>query len=393
MIRRDLENILKSYKKFPVIAIMGPRQSGKTTLAREVFSNYQYVNAEALNQREFIQKDPKKFLRLYEDAPGLIIDEFQNVPDLLSYLQVEVDEKNRPGFFVLTGSSNFLMNQSISQSLAGRVGILTLLPFSLNELRSNGLLGSSDETILKGFYPRVYVNDFSPEEFYPSYIHTYVEKDVRQIVNIENLLTFQKFLELCAGRVGQVLNISDLSNSCGISSSTVERWLSVLQASYIIFLLQPYHNNFSKRVIQKPKIYFYDTGIVCSLLGIESIKEIIRTPFKGHLFENMIIADLMKQFYNQGKRSHLYFWRDTNGRIEVDALIKKASEFFALEIKANETPSGHFLDGLKKWSEISKMSLDNNYVIYDGDEEQPRSNGTILGWKDSANIIKDIYSE
>ena len=261
MFKRNLEKILDEYLKFPVVAILGPRQSGKTTLAQNVFKDYVYLSLEDLDTRNLAQDDPKKFLGIHENPRGIIIDEFQNVPDILSYIQLEVDEKDRPGYFILTGSQNFLMNQAISQSLAGRVGILTLPPLTLNELRKNKLLNdeTSDDVIFTGGYPRIYSEKMRPEILYPSYIQSYVERDARTLTNVGDIRSFQRFMQLCAGRIGQQLNLSELASVCGISVSTVQRWISILDASYILFLLQPYFKNFNKRITKSPKIYFFAT--------------------------------------------------------------------------------------------------------------------------------------
>ncbi len=311
MFLRDLEAILEEFKRFPVIAIIGPRQSGKTTLATKKFSNYVYTSLEHLKTRELAEDDPEKFLRLHENEHGIIIDEFQRVPDILSHIQLEVDTKKRPGYFVLTGSQNFLMNQAISQSLAGRVGILTLFPLSLNEMHENNLIPQTvDEVMFNGFYPRLYAEKFPPHQLYPSYIQTYIERDVRQLSNIGDLSTFKKFVKLCAGRIGQLLNFNELANSCGMSVPTIQRWFSILEASYIVFRLHPYANNFNRRIIRHPKLYFYDTGVACSLLDIESPERLAIDRLRGSLFENFIIADLCKHFFNIGMQPRVYFWRD-----------------------------------------------------------------------------------
>ena len=329
---RDIRKTLARFKKFPVIAILGPRQSGKTTFAQTNFKKHQFFSFEDPAIREFAATDPKQFLKEAENKHGVILDEFQYVPQLLHYLQLEVDQQKRAGYFVLTGSHNFLMNQAISQSLAGRVGILTLLALSINELKENKLLHDNvNDYIVQGSYPRLYAEKIAPADLYAAYIHTYIERDVRNLVNVGDLRTFQKFLGLCAGRVGQQLNLTDLAAYCGISSPTAHKWLSILEASYIVFLLQPYYNNFNKRLTRTPKLYFYDTGIVCNLLGITSSKTLALNPFKGSLFENFIISDLAKQFYNTGRRPPLYFWRDKNGRIEVEiCLVSLETQLFPI---------------------------------------------------------------
>ncbi len=390
--RRDLEKPLERFRKFPVVAILGPRQSGKTTLARHFFKGYVFLSFEDPAIREFATTDPKGFLREYENERGLILDEFQYVPQILSYIQLEVDQKKRPGYFVLTGSQNFLANQAITQSLAGRVGILTLLPFSIHELTVNKLLPAhASDLILDGSYPRVYAEQIPPTDLYPSYINTYVERDVRQLINVGDLGTFQKFLSLCAGRVGQLLNLSDIAMNCGISVPTASKWFSLLEASYILFRLQPHFTNFNKRITKTPKLYFYDTGLVCALLQITSQDTLSVSPFRGNLFENLMVSDLYKQFYNQGKRPPLYFWRDRNGTLEIDCIVDKGNLLIPVEIKASETILSTFFRTMIKWNEVSSTDPQNNYLIYAGTEKQTRAHGRILGWKAAGELIKMLY--
>jgi predicted AAA+ superfamily ATPase len=391
LIRREIEDIIDRYKKFPVIAILGPRQSGKTTLAKMVFSDYTFISLEDPILREYARTDPRSFLQHYSQGKGLIIDEFQYVPDLLSYIQLIVDEHKRPGFFVLTGSQNFLINHAISQSLAGRVGILTLLPLSIQELKQNNLLPSHyNRYIVQGSYPRVYAENISYLETYSAYIATYIERDVRLLTNVGNLTTFQTFLTLCAGRIGQLLNLSDIALSCGISVPTATRWLSILEASYIVFRLQPHFTNFNKRLIKTPKLYFYDTGVASHLLSIIDPQAITFSPFKGPLFENMIISDIVKQFYNLGLRPPIYFWRDKNAHTEIDLLIDINQQLTPVEIKASETISSSFFGPITQWNELSQTDPKQNIIIYGGKEGQTRSAGTVLGWESTTNLAKNI---
>lgn len=388
MFKRDLVNTLMRFAKFPVVGLFGPRQSGKTTLVKNVFKNHRYLNFEDPGIRDFATQDPKSFLKQYENQYGIILDEFQYVPQILSYIQIESDEKKRPGYFVLIGSQNFLMNQAITQSLAGRIGILTLLPLSLHELKENDLLPNDvHKLILSGNYPRIYAEHFTTEEFYPSYIHSYVERDIRQLINVENLRKFRKFMQLCAARIGQLLNVSDLAVSCGINERTVESWLSILEASYIIFLLQPHHKNFNKRIIKTPKLYFYDTGLACALLGIKLLEEFSLSSVKGNLFESLIIADFYKQFYNSGSQPSLYFWRDKNGYIEIDCLMDRAGQLTPLEIKSGETISNMFFESLKKWHELAKTNMEDGYIIYGGDLTQNRKIGKVISWQNAGDLI------
>lgn len=388
--KRDLSKKLIRYAKFPVVAILGPRQSGKSTLAKHFFKKHTFLSLEDLELREFAKNDPKGFLKEYENKNGLILDEFQYVPDLLSYIQVEVDTKKRPGYFVLTGSQNFLMNQAISQSLAGRVGILTLLPLSIQEMKSAKLLTNLEDAIYNGGYPRLYAEDFLPQEAYPSYISTYIQKDVRQLINVGDMGIFEKFMSLCAGRVGQELNITDLATQVGVDRRVINQWLSILEASYIIFLLKPYFNNFGKRIIKTPKLYFYDTGIACSLLRLRSAKNLALSPFKGPLFENFIISDLYKQYHNMALQPPLYFWRDLNGRFEVDCIADHGNFLVPIELKSGQTSTSHFFDGLRTWDEMVGPDSKRGYVVYAGDTTQTRSVGSLIGWKAAGQLIKKI---
>ena len=393
-LKRDMEKTLGKYIDFPVIAILGPRQSGKTTLAKQWFDKHIFISFEDHAIREFANSDPRGFLNEYKSEHGIILDEFQYVPQILSYIQLEVDAKNRPSYFVITGSQNFLMNQAITQSLAGRVGILTLLPFSIHELFSNDILPErAFDLILKGSYPRAYTSNIPIQDLYASYIQTYVERDVRQLINVGDLQTFQKFVMLCAGRIGQLLNLTDIAVSCGISSPTATKWLSVLEASYILFRLPTYFNNFNKRLVKTPKLYFYDTGLACKLLSINSTETLLASPFRGPLFENLIIADLNKQFYNKGKTPTTYFWRDANDRVEVDCIIDKGNKLVLIEIKASETISSSFFSAMLKWNQLSDTTFENNYVVYAGETNQKRTHGQIISWSTAGNLIDKLQSK
>ncbi len=388
--KRDISGQLKEFSKFPVVGILGPRQSGKTTLAKHYFKNHTFVNLEDLELRAFAKEDPKKFLSNYENKNGLIIDEFQYVPSLLSYIQIEVDEKRRPGYFVLTGSQNFLMNQAITQSLAGRIGILTLLPLSINEMEKNKLLSDVDSTIVQGSYPRLYLESIIPSSFYPSYIQTYIERDVRQITNVTDLLVFQKFMKLCAARTGQLLNLSEIAMQCGISNKVATNWISVLTSSYIVFLLRPHFTNFNKRIVKAPKLYFYDTGLASSLLELRSEKDIAFSQFRGHLFENLIISDFYKQYFNIAIEPPLYFWRDQNDRVEVDCIISTHNQLIPVEIKSGHTATSDFFEPLKNWSKISGVDPSLGYIVYAGDLSQDRAYGKLISWKKAGNLIQKI---
>jgi hypothetical protein len=389
LIKRTLEaGIKKSAKKMPVIAVLGPRQSGKTTLVKEIFKKHEYISLEDYDNREFAKTDPRGFLDAYAKNDGLILDEVQHVPELLSYVQTWVDNDYKPGFFVVTGSQNFLLNQAVSQTLAGRVSIHTLLPFSITELQQADLLPKkSEEAVFKGFYPPIYARGYDPRKWYADYIKTYVERDVRTLTAVSDLNIFQKFLRLCAGRMGQVVNLTALGNDCGVSYNTVRSWLSILEASYIVYLLQPYHTNFSKRLIKSPKLYFYDTGLACSLLGIEQPEQIVPHYLKGGLFEGMIISDVYKLFYNSDREPKVYFWRDKTGH-EVDCLFEKATEQFAVEIKAGKTIQQDFFINLNWLNQQTSTFNFKNYVVYGGDEDQKRTAAEVLGWKSIFKMMK-----
>lgn len=392
---RTIIETLKRYAKFPIVGVFGPRQSGKTTIVKYVFDKHTYLNFEDPNIRTLAQENPQGFLRQYENQYGVILDEFQYVPEILSYIQIESDLKDRPGYFVLTGSQNFLMNEAVTQSLAGRIGILTLLPLSIHELYGGQRLSQNAyQMIFTGGYPRIYDKEIMPEDLYPSYIQSYLERDVRKLINIESLSTFGRFMALCAGRVGQLLNSVDIAVSCGIDQRTAKKWLSILEASYIIFLLQPYHGNFNKRVTKSPKLYFYDTGLACSLLNIRSAHELMLSSFRGNLFECFIIADIFKQYYNRGARAPIYFWRDLNGRIEVDCLINLGSKLVPIEIKSGETIMSSYFDGLYRWHEVVKTPEQelshNSYVVYGGEYTQDRNKGHIVGWQQAGELVSRL---
>ena len=382
MIARIMTKALKERaKKMPVIAILGPRQSGKTTLAKLTFKNHTYVSLETIKNRTFAQEDPETFLQTHANKNGIILDEIQEVPDLLSYIQGHVDEHNKPGYFVITGSQNFLVNEAITQTLAGRVALFTLLPLSVSEFKKAKLLPTSiDQMLFAGQYPRVYNQKLNPTHWYPDYIRTYVERDVRSIKNVANLTLFQKFIGLCAGRIGQLLNVTSLANDCGVTLLTAKSWLSILEASYIIFLLQPYHQNIGKRLIKTSKLYFYDTGVVCSVLGIESPADLVNHYIRGNLFEAFIVAEIHKQRFNQGLLPRTYFWRDKTGN-EVDCLITSGNAITPIEIKSGQTISSHYFEGLKYWYELQKTEDYTGKVIYTGAENQKRTYANVISWK------------
>jgi uncharacterized protein len=390
MIPRELSKaLIEDSSQFFVIAVLGPRQSGKTTLVKATFPYHQYVSLENTDIRDFASTDPRQFLRKYRNDFGIILDEIQHVPTLLSYIQTIVDEEQKPGSFIITGSQNFLVNEAITQSLAGRVAILTLLPFSISELMHTSLLPDAiDEAIFKGGYPRIYADSLPVHKLYTNYIRTYVERDVRQIRNIENLNTFQRFMRLCAGRIGQLLTISSLANDCGIEHKTAKSWLSLLEASYVIFFLYPYYNNLGKRVIKSPKLYFVDTGIVCSLLRLRSSEEVSNFYMRGSLVENFILADLLKQYHNHDLTPSLYFWKDQTH--EIDCIIDEPKGPIALEVKSGETITSDYFKQITYWSTVTGLPPSHNYVVYTGSDNQIRTQGTVIGWKSVGNLIEDF---
>jgi predicted AAA+ superfamily ATPase len=393
MFKRDLTGkLLQLAQQFPVVALLGPRQSGKTTLAQSTFANYKYVSLEDFDAANFAKTDPRAFLALHHNEHGVIFDEIQNTPELLSYMQTEVDRTQRHGFFVITGSQNFLLNEAISQTLAGRVAILTLLPLSVAELKHAGMLPEDSNTmIFRGAYPRLYAHNLQPADWYPNYIRTYIERDISQLQYVSDLATFQLFMKLCAGRIGQILNVSSLANDCGINLNTANAWLSLLQASYVIFLLQPHFKNFSKRLVKTPKLYFYDTGIASFLLEIESPQQVATHYLRGGLFESYAIAELLKLRYNVGRIPHYYFWRDKIGH-EVDCIIGHGGKLYPVEIKAGKTITQDYFEGLHYWSELAGDEAGRNYCVYAGSESQERTHVSVVKWQDIAQI-NEIFND
>jgi len=360
---------------FRAVAVVGPRQSGKTTLCKLVFPNKPYVSLENPDIWEFSKADPRGFLSQYSN--GAILDEVQKAPHLFSYLQQILDETKKRGLFILSGSNNFLLQENISQTLAGRIGYLQLLPLSLTEIANKYSLPTQFyQTAFKGGYPEILSRKINALDWYPNYINTYLERDVRQLRNISNLSLFLKCLRLCAGRTGQILNMASLGNDCGVDAKTINSWLSILQSSFIIYLLKPYHNNFNKRSIKSPKLYFYDTGLACSLLGIEKYNQISTHALKGALFENLIVIDMLKQRMNNGLPDNLYYWRDKTGN-EVDIVMDTATKLTAIEVKAGETINSDYFKGLDYFNSVSG-GLVKKILVYNGKENQIRRNNTYI---------------
>lgn len=385
MISRIAEKIIKKLvRSFKAVAITGPRQSGKTTLVKTVFNSKSYVSLENPDSRKFALNDPRGFLSNY--PKGAIIDEVQRVPELFSYLQEVLDNSTKKGLFILTGSNNFLLQQSISQTLAGRIGYFYLLPFSLREIETAKIAPPTDEDlILKGFYPPVYDQKIASSDWCVNYIKTYIEKDVRQVKNITDLIVFERFLSLLAGRCGQELNMSALSVEAGVDVKTIQSWIGILESSFIIYLLKPHFKNFNKTIVKRPKVYFYDTAIVCSLLGITSKVHLQSHPLRGALFESMVITEFIKQQTNAGLSNNIYYWRDKTGH-EIDVVIDYAGKLTPIEIKSGKTVHTEFFKNLDYWNKLSGVK--KSIVLYAGKEYQKRSNGIeVYNWREFINTL------
>ncbi len=379
MIERNIAKVIKELMLvYPVIALTGPRQSGKTTLLKSMFKDYRYVSLENPDNRLFAERDPNGFLELYNQK--VIFDEVQRVPSLFSYIQALVDESKIMGQFILSGSQNFSLIKSITQSLAGRVALFKLLPFDFEELQSQNLLPHDYASmIMRGCYPALYDRPIPTTAFYANYIETYVERDLSEILNVKDIRLFRIFLKLCAGRIGQQLNLTNLAKEAGISIPTVKSWLSILESSYIAYQLPPFFNNFNKRLVKSAKLYFYDTGLVSYLLGIKSEKSIQESEFKGALFENMVINEYIKQNYHHNLYHEFYFWRDSNGH-EVDLLVSNETAYDIVEIKATKTILPKLFDGLDLLKNIGKEKINRKVLVYGGKESQNRSNYKVWAW-------------
>lgn len=378
LIKRQIEQVVRDMVPyFKVITITGPRQSGKTTLCKQLFPDYEYVNLEDISVREQASIDPKAFLAAY--TSGVIIDEAQNFPELFSYLQV-VSDANPERRYIITGSSNFSLLESITQSLAGRAAVLTLLPLSIQELGDISHI-KTDTLLLNGGYPAIWANAQPRHLLYPNYYATYVERDVRRIVNITNLRDFQTFIRLSAGRVGTEFNASALSNAVGVSVKTIQSWLSILTASYITFTLPPFYENIGKRLIKAPKLYFFDTGLLCYLLGIENEQQLATHPLRGAIFENFVVAEAYKQLSNRGKEPTLYFYRDSSQH-EVDLLLQRGYQYEGYEIKSSQTFTREFLGGLHYLGKLLGERLTRSAVIYSGAEQLETSHDAVINFRE-----------
>ena len=381
MIRRTQQDKLRQLAtKYPFVTITGPRQSGKSTLAEMTFPDYRRVSLEDLDNRAFAAEDPHGFIATY--PARIIIDEVQRVPSLLSYLQTHADRERQTGMYILTGSQNLELMEAVDQSLAGRVGILTLLPFSHEEMRAAGIAPTTiDAEIFNGSYPRLYDRQIEPTDYYPNYIRTYIERDVRQMKAIGDLSKFRRLIKLCAGRIGQLLNKASLAVECGVTAPTVDAWLSILEESYILYFLRPDHNNFAKRLVKSPKLYFYDTGLACSLLEIRHVDQLDTHYLRGGLFENLVINEFLKRDYNRGLEPALSFWRDSAGH-EIDLLRREAGRTAAYEIKSGATFSKSYFAGLDYWGRLSATGPENRTVIYGGNRSMQTSSGEVKAWEE-----------
>ncbi len=380
-------NILRSIKvemdvfkdKYPILALTGPRQSGKTTFLKSQFSDYHYVNLENIDNRRFASEDPKGFLKLYDKY--VVFDEVQRVPQLFSYLQTKVDEDRIMGQYIISGSQNFRLMQSITQSLAGRVALFKLLPFDIHEMKKAGWLSDDYAVNLhKGFYPALYDREIPSKAFYSNYIQTYVERDLSELIQVRDLRQFRNFISLCAARAGQLLNLNSLANECGITQPTAKAWLSVLETSYIVYLLQPYHANFNKRITKSPKLYFYDTGLLSFLLKINEADEIKTSPLKGSMFENFVINEFLKQNFHSNLLRDFWFWRDAVGH-EVDLIWQDSRLLNLVEIKSSETIVPEMFNGLEYFQKLKPELIASKTLIHSGLFDQKRTAGDVKSWK------------
>ena len=365
-IKREIEKeLLNLFASYPVVTITGPRQAGKTTLAKHTFPELPYVNLEKPDDRQFAIEDPNGFITKYSD--GAVIDEFQNSQNLASYLQAHIDKVNKNSLYILTGSEQLQISNRVSQSLAGRTGILRLLPFTISEASSLIDIKDPDYLLYSGFYPRILTQKINPTSGYQDYLENYIERDLRQLSELKNLSLFKTFLKLCSGRIGQLLNLHNMTSDIGVSHNTLRQWLSLLETLYIVFLVPPFHAQLSKRLVRTPKLYFYDVGLALSLLGIKDPTHFNTHPLRGNLFENLVVAEAKKHLYNQGRRDDIYFYRDSSGR-EIDLLYPVKSNFAAIEIKASATFNYDFAKNLEYFENLKACKVAKKIVVYSGQE-------------------------
>ena len=389
MISREVEEPLRRLLRgFPIVTVTGPRQSGKTTLAKAVFAGKPYLSLEDPDVRRMALDDARAFLDRLSD--GAVLDEVQRAPELFSYLQTRVDADGRMGLFVLTGSQHFGLMSKVTQSLAGRTAFLELLPFSLHELEQAGIGPSGlDAMLFAGGYPALYDRRLSPREWFPAYVTAYVERDVRQLLKVQELETFQRFVRLCAGRSGQILNLSSLATDCGITHNTARAWVSVLEASYILFQLRPHHANFNKRLVKSPKIYFYDTGLLCWLLGIQEAEQLATHPLRGHIFETFVVSELVKTQLNRGERAAFYFWRDSNGN-EVDVIVDDGGKLMPIETKSGQTINRDFFTGLERWMDLAGDRAVAPTLVYGGTDSHVHKGINVISWKTMEKVLHPV---
>jgi uncharacterized protein len=381
MIKRAIEGSLRDLVKgYPAIAMTGPRQSGKTTLAKYLFADRPYISLENPDNRELATADPRGFLEKHRE--GAVLDEIQNCPPLFSYLQGVLDASSEMGRFVLTGSQQFGLLAGITQSLAGRIAMVQLLPFTCVEAYA-GQPPALEEMLFRGLYPPVHDRNLDPSVWSANYMQTYIERDVRKIVNVRDLSVFQRFVRLCAGRVGQLLNLSQLAADAGVTHNTARAWISVLEAAYIVFLLQPHHRNFNKRIIKTPKLYFHDIGLAIWLLGMQKPEQIETCPQRGALFENWVISEMIKHRFNRGLTSNLYFWRDRAGN-ELDVLIEEAGNLIPVEIKSGQTVNRDYFKGIDYWLELARPRKPKAWLVYAGTDNHKRKETEVVSWRNLA---------
>jgi predicted AAA+ superfamily ATPase len=383
--------VIKAAKGYPVVAITGPRQSGKTTLSRMVFADKPYTTLEDPDQLDFALSDPRGFLQQF--PKGAVLDEIQRAPKLFSYIQGIVDEQRKPGLFILTGSQHFGLLAQVSQTLAGRVATLELLPFSFPELKAAGLsIASLDQLLFQGQYPALYDRHLDPLDWYADYIRTYVERDVRQITAVQDLNLFQTFVRLCAARVGQVLDVASIANDAGVAHNTARAWISVLEASYVVYRLTPHHRNFSKRLIKRPKLYFYDTGLVARLLGIRSPEELRHHPLRGSLFESWVVSEVCKWRFHNRQPLPIHFWREHKGK-EIDLLIDVGNKVVAVEVKAGATINSDFFRDLEYYRNLVSGYLKASFLVYGGDQRQTRLKHLVVPWTNITELTESLASK